>query len=200
MSGSTAVLLCLPALHHACAAHAQTWRPRMRLACRLTDSVVKQPARGGLVRFAPHNRTAGLPALRHACAIARVLDAGPGQALVEFPILPSLEGSGAPADAGILRNPRWMAGETIRWDALRRRPLVPVGTRRLPALHSGVLTTGRAALSVRGPATPVSQLLAPGRNARERSPAIARVHRDTFPRSPRRRISRRRGFPAWPTR
>src|SRR3569833_3883960 len=85
-----------------------------------------------------------------------------------------------------------------------------VGT-RLPALHtrtslrrpgylSGVLTTGRAALSARGPATPVSQLLAPGLIARERSPAIARELRDTFPRSPRRRIRRRRRFPAWPPR
>jgi len=93
-----------------------------------------------------------------------------------------------------------MAGETIRWDALRRRPLPSEEERRLPALHCGVSHDVRAALSERGPATPVSQLLAPGPIARERSPAIARVPRGTFPRSPRRRISRRRGFPAWPTR
>jgi len=56
----------------------------------------------------------------------------------------------------------------------------------------------------RGPATPVSQLLAPGPIARERSPAIARALRSTFLRSPRHRIDRWRGFPghrpgeAWP--
>jgi hypothetical protein len=68
-----------------------------------------------------------------------------------------------------------MAGETTRWDALRRRPLAPFGTRRLPALHWRRSNDVRAALSVREPATPVSQLLAPGPVARERSPAIARV-------------------------
>jgi hypothetical protein len=52
----------------------------------------------------------------------------------------------------------------------------------------------------RGPATPVSQLLAPGPIARERSPVIARAPEATFASGPRRRISRRRGFPAWPTR
>jgi len=67
--------------------------------------------------------------------------------------------------------------------------------RRLPALHLRRSNDARAALSVRGPATPVSQLLAPGRNARERSPAIARELRVTFPRSPRRRIGQAAGFP-----
>ena len=96
---------------------------------------------------------------------------------------------------GGVRDPRWMAGETIRWDACEASPRPGEGTRRLPALHMRRSIDVRAALSKRGPATLVSQLLAPGPNARERSPAITRVPRVTFPRSPRCRISQAAGFP-----
>jgi hypothetical protein len=47
----------------------------------------------------------------------------------------------------------------------------------------------------RGPATPVSQLLAAGPGACEQSPAIARAPKATLASGPRRRINRRRGFP-----
>ena len=70
---------------------------------------------------------------------------------------------------GGVRDPRWMAGETIRWDALRRRPLAPLGTRRLPALHSGVLRlTGRAFENVDQPRLSASswrRVLLPGSGA-----------------------------------
>src|SRR6185312_10153 len=62
-----------------------------------------------------------------------------------------------------------MAGETTRWDALRRRPLAPLGTRRLPALHSGVLRlTGRAFENVDQPRLSASswrRVLLPGSGA-----------------------------------
>jgi len=63
-----------------------------------------------------------------------------------------------------------MAGETIRWDALRRRPLPPLwGERRLPALHSGVLRlTGRAFENVDQPRLSASswrRVLLPGSGA-----------------------------------
>src|SRR6185312_4462662 len=45
---------------------------------------------------------------------------------------------------------------------------------RLSARHSGVITAYGPRFRERGPATPVSQLLAAGRSACERSPAIAR--------------------------
>ncbi len=71
-----------------------------------------------------------------------------------------------------------MAGETIRWDALRRRPLAPLGTRRLPALHSGVLRlTGRAFENVDQPRLSASswrQVLMPA-NGAPPSPGCFRV-------------------------
>ena len=103
---------------------------------------------------------------------------GPGYAAVPKSTSRSLEGSGAPADAGAVRGPRWMAGETIRWDALRRRPLAPLGTRRLPALHSGVLRlTGRAFENVDQPRLSASswrRVLLPGSGAPP-SPGCFRV-------------------------
>src|SRR6185503_13627848 len=71
-----------------------------------------------------------------------------------------------------------MAGETIRWDALRRRPLAPLGERRLPALHSGVLRlTGRAFENVDQPRLSASswrQVLMPASGAPP-SPGCFRV-------------------------
>src|SRR3569623_1459324 len=81
-----------------------------------------------------------------ACAIAPILWAALGRPSSLSSSRSLFEGSGAPADAGVLRNPRWMAGEAIRWDALRRRPLAPFGTRRLPALHVRRSIDVRAAL------------------------------------------------------
>jgi len=96
---------------------------------------------------------------------------------------------------GGVRDPRgWPARPSVGRFA-KASPSSFSGERRLPALHCGVLATGGPRFRERGPATPVSQLLAAGRNACERSPAIARALRDTFPRSPRRRTDRWRDFP-----
>jgi hypothetical protein len=106
----------------------------------------------------------------------------------------SLEGSGAPADAegcepSDERRARPLDG------TLARRPLAPHRNEAPPGAPQRRSATDGPRFRERGPATPVSQLLAPGPIARERSPAIARVLQGTFPRNPRRRISRRRGFP-----
>ena len=118
---------------------------------------------------------------RRACPLRATHDSSP-VFLMSAPGRPSRKsnpslprGERSAGRRGGVRNPRWMAGETLRWDALRRRPLPSEEERRLPALHCGVSHDVRAALSERGPATPVSQLLAAGRIACERSPAIARV-------------------------
>src|SRR5579883_2365090 len=86
------------------------------------------------------------------------------------------EGSGAPADAGACEAPGgWPArpsggtlGEGVPF-------LLAIGGRRLPALHTRRSATGGPRFRERGPATPVSQLLAAGPSACERSPAIARA-------------------------
>jgi hypothetical protein len=101
---------------------------------------------------------------------------GPGQALVAFSSR-SLEGSGAPADAegcepSDERRARPLDG------TLARRPLAPFGTRRLPALHSGVLRlTGRAFENVDQPRLSASswrQVLMPASGAPP-SPGCFRV-------------------------
>ena len=93
---------------------------------------------------------------------------GAGYAELPIPILRSLEGSGAPADAegcepSDERRARPLNG------TLARRPLAPLGTRRLPALHSGVLRlTGRAFENVDQPRLSASswrQVLMPASGA-----------------------------------
>jgi len=129
------------------------------------------PAFPGMVR-ACARRACPLRATHDSSPVLLMSAPGRPSLVVHFPCSP--RGERSAGRRGSLRGSRWMAGEATRWDALRRRPLVPLGTRRLPALHSGVSHDVQAALSGRGPATPVSQLLAPGLSARERSPAIAR--------------------------
>jgi hypothetical protein len=119
---------------------------------------------------------------------------GPGEALARIPNLDSPRGSGAPADAGVCETPGG-------WPA---RP--PGGTlcEGVPSLLSerGASRRSTAALCdqdgprfrERGPATPVSQLLAAGPGACERSPAIARELRSALLQSPRRRIDRATGI------
>ena len=118
-------------------------------------STVKQPA------FA--DASAGKPTLRRPYCLI-----GVGYAELPIPILRSLEGSGAPADAegcepSDERRARPLNG------TLARRPLAPLGTRRLPALHSGVLRlTGRAFENVDQPRLSASswrRVLLPGSGA-----------------------------------
>ena len=130
------------------------------------------PAFPGMVRTCAR-RACPLRATHDSSPV--LLMSAPGRPALVVPFPCSPRGERSAGRRGSLRGSRWMAGETIRWDALRRRPLPSEEERRLPALHCGVSHDVRAALSVRGPATPVSQLLAPGPIARERSPAIARV-------------------------
>src|SRR6185312_4330145 len=150
------------------------WRARFRFA----DSNFKQPT------------------LRRPYSLI-----GAGYAVFPIPILRSLEGSGAPADAGVCETPDG-------WPARPSGGTLCEGVPFLLCEEKGASRRSTAAFCdkdgprfrERGPATPVSQLLAAGPNACERSPAIARVLQGTFPRSPRRRISRRRGFPRSSTR
>src|SRR6185312_8174336 len=102
---------------------------------------------------------------------------GAGYAALPIPILRSLEGSGAPADAegcepSDERRARPLNG------TLARRPLAPLGTRRLPALHSSVLRlTGRAFENVDQPRLSASswrQVLMPASGAPP-SPGCFRV-------------------------
>ena len=119
---------------------------------------------------------------------------GPGQALVFRPRRAPLEGSGAPADAGACDRSR--SGWRSRPRHLAKASPHPLRSGRDASRRStcGVSRDVRAALSVRGPATPVSQLLAPGPSARERSPAIARESgvRCSRPAAPHRSTA---GFP-----
>ena len=121
-----------------------------------TDSIVKQPA------FA--DASAGKPTLRRPYSLI-----GAGYAAVAKSNSSLPRGERSAGRRGGVRDPRWMAGETIRWDALRRRPLAPLGTRRLPALHSGVLRlTGRAFENVDQPRLSASswrQVLMPASGA-----------------------------------
>ena len=131
---------------------------------------------------------------KQPCAIARALWSAPGRPSCEFQISAPSRGAERRQTRGLARPP--VDGRRDHpWDALRRRPLAPFGTRRLPALHCGVLATGGPRFRERGPATPVSQLLAAGHSACERSPAIARAPEATFASGPRRRIDRWRDFP-----
>ena len=123
-------------------------------------------------------------------AAARILVSAPGRPSFEFaiPRLPN-EGSGAPAGAGACEAPGEGGTSTMAQAFLPSKEDAPPGA----PLAAFCDWSGRA--FERGPATPVSQLLAAGPNACERSPAIARALGLRLPRSPRRRIDRWRDFP-----
>src|SRR6185312_8982612 len=120
--------------------------------------------------------------MTRACAIARVLCVGPGQALVANcnSRLPS-RGAERRQALGLARPPVGGLRNTPDGTSCDR-PVPPLrsGGTRLPALHGGVLAMRGPRFRERGPATPVSQLLAAGRNACERSPAIARGSRSAL--------------------
>jgi hypothetical protein len=103
---------------------------------------------------------------------------------------------------GGVRNPRWMVGETTRWDALRRRPLPPCDRRKAPpgAPHAAFCDKVRAAL----PRTWTSHACQPAPGGRSYCLRAEPRHRPGVKGyvrlHPRRRISRRPGFPVAPAR
>ena len=131
---------------------------------------------------------------KQPCAIARALWSAPGKPSSRIPNLGSLKGSGAPADAGACETP---GGWPARPSVGRFAKASPRSFRNEapPGAPLRRLATGGPRFRERGPATPVSQLLAAGHSACERSPAIARAPEATFASGPRRRIDRWRDFP-----
>ena len=114
-------------------------------------------------------------ALRRASqrSAARVLVSAPGEPSSRIAIPGSLEGSGAPAGAGACEAP---GGRTAPVGRLPKLPFLRCEAEERAFRRSTAAFCDKDGprFRERGPATPVSQLLAPGPNARERSPAIAR--------------------------
>jgi hypothetical protein len=94
---------------------------------------------------------------------------GAGYAAVRIANLGSLEGSGAPADAGVCETPDGWPARPSGGTLCEGVPSLLIGTRRLPALHSGVLRlTGRAFENVDQPRLSASswrQVLMPASGA-----------------------------------
>jgi len=119
---------------------------------------------------------------------------GPGQALVSLLIALPFEGSGAPADAGVLRNPRWVVAKPPGGTLCEGVPSLlserGASRRSTAAFYR---CAGRASENVDQPRLSASswrQVVVPASGAPPSPESLGCVAPD-----PRRRIDRWRGFP-----
>src|SRR6185312_11382055 len=149
---------------------------------------------GSLATLAPRND-------EEARVVARVLWSAPGRPSLRLAIPVSHRGERSAGRRWGLRGPRWAVCETRPVGRLASVPFLRCEAEERAFRRStcGVLAMCGPRFRERGPATPVSQLLAAGRNACERSPAIARESgvRCSEPAAPHQSMA---GFPRSSTR
>ena len=150
------------------------------------------PAFPGMVR-ACARRACPLRATHDSSPVLLMSAPGRPSLVVHFPCSP--RGERSAGRRGGVRDPRWMAGETTRWDALRRRPLPSFQKRGASRRSTAacLMMCGPRFRNVDQPRPSASswqQVVLPASGAPPSPGELKCVAPD-----PRRRISRRRGFP-----